>query len=102
MAQEKPFINVSEARRRLPELVDRAADGEEIVIARGNEPLVRMIPIGRGSHRVSGRLRAWIDGTDEAAVADALLAPMDPQDVAAAEGEGSDAHGISSHGDTGP
>ena len=35
-------VNLAEAKARLSELVDRCLAGEEIVIARRNQPLVRL------------------------------------------------------------
>lgn len=36
-------VNIGEAKLHLPELIDRAAAGEEIVIARAGKPVVRMV-----------------------------------------------------------
>lgn len=36
-------VNVHEAKTHLSRLIQEALDGEEIVIARGNEPLVRLV-----------------------------------------------------------
>ncbi len=40
-------INLYEAKTNLSSLVDRAAAGEEIVIAKGGRPLVRLVPLHR-------------------------------------------------------
>ncbi|HWA22575.1 MAG TPA: type II toxin-antitoxin system prevent-host-death family antitoxin [Caulobacterales bacterium] len=37
-------VNIAEARRRLKELVDRAAGGETILIARDGAPAARLMP----------------------------------------------------------
>lgn len=37
-------INVYEAKTKLSELLDRAAAGEEIVIARHGRPIARLVP----------------------------------------------------------
>lgn len=37
-------VNLYEAKTRLSELVDRAAAGEEIVIAKSGKPMARLIP----------------------------------------------------------
>lgn len=37
-------FNLAEAKARLSELLDRAASGEEIVIARAGKPLARLTP----------------------------------------------------------
>jgi antitoxin (DNA-binding transcriptional repressor) of toxin-antitoxin stability system len=36
-------VNIGEAKRRLEELVDRAASGEEIIIARRGKPVARLV-----------------------------------------------------------
>lgn len=37
-------FNIAEAKAHFSELVQKAALGEEIVIARGNKPLARIVP----------------------------------------------------------
>jgi prevent-host-death family protein len=37
------IVNIHEARTHLSRLIQEAVEGEEIVIARGNEPLVRLV-----------------------------------------------------------
>ncbi len=37
-------VNVSEAKTHLSELLDLAVSGEDVVIARGGRPLVKLIP----------------------------------------------------------
>ena len=50
--------NLYEARNALSELVDRAEKGEEIVIARRNQPVVRLVPVEeRKPKRVFGASR---------------------------------------------
>jgi prevent-host-death family protein len=39
------LIDIEEAGTRLPELVARASEGEEIIIARAGKPAVRLVPI---------------------------------------------------------
>jgi len=38
-------FNIAEAKAHLSELVDKALLGEEIVIARGNKPLLKLVPL---------------------------------------------------------
>ena len=40
-------INLYEAKTNLSSLVDRAAAGEEIIIAKGGRPLARLVPLNR-------------------------------------------------------
>ena len=38
-------VNIYDAKTRLSELVERAADGEEIVIAKAGRPVARLVPL---------------------------------------------------------
>jgi len=40
-------INLYDAKTHLSDLVERAARGEEIVIAKAGQPKARLVPIGR-------------------------------------------------------
>lgn len=40
-------INVAEAKTRLPELIERAAKGEVIVLARAGKPRAKIVSLGR-------------------------------------------------------
>jgi len=48
-------LGVEEARRRLPELLERAASGEEFVIQRHKKPMAALVPLG--GQRLSDPLR---------------------------------------------
>jgi prevent-host-death family protein len=48
-------VNIAEAKARLPELVQRAARGEEIVISRNGRPQARLVPLPAQKPRVPGR-----------------------------------------------
>lgn len=52
-------VNIYDAKAHLSELVERAAAGEEIVIARAGKPMARLVPLrlrertpGRGAGRI--------------------------------------------------
>jgi prevent-host-death family protein len=49
-------VNIYEAKTQLSRLVDRAAAGEEIVIARAGKPLVRLVPVETKQPRPLGLL----------------------------------------------
>ena len=53
------MVNVAEAKARLPELIERAATGEEILLARGGKPRARLVPLVdvRKALRVPGKGR---------------------------------------------
>jgi prevent-host-death family protein len=53
-------VGMHEAKTRLSELVERAEAGEDIVIARGGKPVVRLVPVGAtDSPRVRSRGSPW-------------------------------------------
>lgn len=83
-------INIAEAKAKLSELLDRALAGEEIVIARAGKPLARLVPVKGAKVRKKGAWRGWAASIET----EALLAPMDPEDLDAAEGKFSDEFGI--------
>lgn len=57
-------VNIYEAKTRLSQLVDRAAAGEEIIIARGGRPAARLVPLEQASaRRKPGRLRGRVRWT---------------------------------------
>ena len=55
-------VNVHQAKARLSELIRRVLDGEEVVIARRNVPVVKLIAIrGEEQDRWLGWARGLID-----------------------------------------
>jgi prevent-host-death family protein len=40
------IVNVAEAKAHLPELIERAASGEEIILGRAGKPRARLVPLG--------------------------------------------------------
>ena len=53
------IVNIYDAKTQLSRLVDRAAAGEDIVIARAGKPMVRLVPVtdGEATPRKSGQLK---------------------------------------------
>jgi prevent-host-death family protein len=45
------FVTIQQAKAQLSELIARAEAGEEIFIARGNRPVVKLTPIGKRAGR---------------------------------------------------
>jgi prevent-host-death family protein len=72
-------VNIAEAKARLPELVERAARGEEVVIARNGQPRARLVPIAP-RRRMPGR------GAGRWKLADDFNAPLPADLLAAFEG----------------
>lgn len=52
-------VNIYDAKTQLSRLVERAAAGEDIVIARAGQPMVRLVPVGENEKapRKSGQLK---------------------------------------------
>ena len=61
-------VNIGEAKTRLSELIAKVEAGEEVVIARGNEPVARLTALEAGKRRraqgANARIRALRDSGD--------------------------------------
>lgn len=66
------IVNIHEAKTHLSRLIQEAQDGEEIVIARGNEPLVKLVLVESARPR---RSMGWAKGLVR--IADDFDAPLD-------------------------
>jgi prevent-host-death family protein len=53
-----PNVNLADAKARLSELVERAAQGEIQVITRHGRPVAKLVPMERHFEKVS---RDWLD-----------------------------------------
>jgi prevent-host-death family protein len=51
------IVTIHQAKTNLSKLIARAEAGEEIVIARGKEPVVRLTPISNKRNRAPGRYK---------------------------------------------
>jgi prevent-host-death family protein len=49
-----PLYNIRDAKTKLSQLAERAARGEEIVIARSGRPLARLVPLAGRRQRKLG------------------------------------------------
>ncbi|MPY88416.1 MAG: type II toxin-antitoxin system prevent-host-death family antitoxin [Luteitalea sp.] len=78
MPLPKP-VNIADAKARLPELVQRAAAGEEVIITRNGKPQARLVPLSPTRPRVPGRgAGQWeIVGDFNEALPDELLAAFE-------------------------
>jgi prevent-host-death family protein len=54
MKSKDHVVNIAAAKARLPELVERAAGGEVIILARNGKPRARLAPLVRERKYVSG------------------------------------------------
>lgn len=51
-------VTIHHAKTNLSKLIARAEAGEEVIIARGGKPVVRLAPVeGKKRHREPGRLK---------------------------------------------
>jgi antitoxin (DNA-binding transcriptional repressor) of toxin-antitoxin stability system len=82
------IIPVHEAKTQLSRLIEAALAGEEVVIARGRTPVVRLVPLPR-SGVVFGVLRDRVP----AGSAPDFLEPMDEEDLALWEARGNGEEG---------
>jgi prevent-host-death family protein len=56
-------VNIAQAKARFSELVQKAMSGEDVVIARDNKPLLRLVPLAAsGAKRQPGSAagQVWI------------------------------------------
>jgi prevent-host-death family protein len=44
-------VTLEEAQARLPELIQQVADGADVLITRGEQPLARLVPVAAGGAR---------------------------------------------------
>jgi prevent-host-death family protein len=89
-------VNIHEAKTHFSRLVERAAAGEEIVIAKAGQPRARLVPLERPSGRRRGfgsmRGKIWLaddwdsDETNEA-IAELFFGSSDPEDPDAVDDE---------------
>ncbi len=60
-------ITIHKAKTQLSKLIEQACRGEEIVIARGKQPVVKLVALAApGKKRVPGRLKGQISYTPDA------------------------------------
>lgn len=79
MPRIKP-VNIADAKARLSELVERAASGEEIVIARNGKPRARLVPLRPSRRRTPGA------GSGKWKISGDFNAPLPERILAAFEG----------------
>ena len=66
-------VNIHEAKTHLSRLIERVAQGEEIVIARSGKPVAQLVPFDRDmTARRTGSMRGRIQ------IADDFDAPLPP------------------------
>ena len=69
------IVNIYAAKAQLSRLVERAAGGEEILIARAGKPMARLVPVDRHKPRRPGLLKGLM-------MPDALFDPLPEDELA--------------------
>lgn len=76
-------FTIHQAKTNLSKLIARAEAGEEVVIARGNEPVVRLAPLTpKKRRRIPGALKGKLNLPDEF-----FFDPLPEEELRAWEGE---------------
>jgi len=71
-------VNVHAAKTNLSKLIEEACKGEEVVIARGSEPVVKLVPVHRPqAKRQFGSLKGRL------VVPDHLMEPLSSDEIEA-------------------
>jgi len=69
-------ITIHKAKTNLSRLIEKACRGEEVVIARGAQPVVRLVPIADAQgNRKPGELRGKLE------VGPAFFEPLPPEEL---------------------
>lgn len=69
-------VTIHKAKTNLSQLIEKACSGQEVVISRGSEPMVRLVPVREpNGNRKPGRLKGKISYTDDA------FAPLTDQEL---------------------
>lgn len=83
-AEEVQVVNVHEAKTQLSKLLDRAHEGEEIILAKAGKPYARLVPLSpvRSESPVFGSLAGVVPPVDDSVFFD----PLPEQELLAWEG----------------
>ena len=73
-------VTVHAAKTQLSKLIARALDGEEVVIARGSIPVVKLVPVTPKPRRQFGALKGKLT------VPDSFFEPMSEEELRLWEG----------------
>ena len=64
MSRKRETVNIAAAKTRLPELVERASAGEEIILARNGKPRAKLVPFTQKKKFVYGAGKGKWKGTE--------------------------------------
>lgn len=74
------IVNVHAAKTNLSKLIEQACAGEEVVIARDNEPMVKLVPVQKSApKRQFGALKGQLNIPDD------FFSPLPPDELEAWE-----------------
>ena len=76
-------VTVHQAKTNLSKLIADAENGEEVIIARGKEPAVRLVPVASSKPL---RTPGWLKG--QFVLTDAFFEPLPEEELALWEGRG--------------
>jgi len=76
-------MNLYQAKTQLSSLVDLAADGKEIIIAKNGRPMAKLVAFKPAARRKPGRLKGkiWVSKDFDAPMTDAELAEWEGEDI---------------------
>ena len=77
-----PVVTVHAAKTNLSKLIERAELGEEIIIARGNDPAVRLVPVNPLVQRRFGLFKGV------AKIGPEFFEPLPEEELQSWEGQG--------------
>ena len=78
-------VKVHQAKTQLSKLIEAARRGEEVIIARGDTPMVRLVPVEDKPKRRFGILEKELAGSEPD-----WFEPMDEEELRLWEGRGED------------
>ena len=58
--------SVADAKNGLPRLIDRALEGEEVIISRHGKAVAELRPVARSQRRATSASYAWLQGRRDA------------------------------------
>ena len=88
------LVTISEFRAHLAAVVGRVEQGEEVVIARGRQPVAKLVPLQKKCPRRLGVLREMMSERTLGMLARAIEQPLSPLDQASLEGKNTNTLGI--------
>jgi prevent-host-death family protein len=77
-----PIYTVHEAKTNLSKLIERAEAGDEVIIARRDQPAVRLVPVGQSTPK-----RKFGAYKGDATVTDAFFDPLPDDELDAWDGD---------------